>query len=95
MGVQKHVKKCFEGIKTLKLLPPSSTTSSSSATTTGASNKTYEATVMLSPDGETAPFAENVVIDGAVELWLVYMYYISHILCTAVAIICQYILVLL
>ena len=59
MAVQKHIKKCFEGIKTLKLIPPSN------------NNRTFEAIQMIAPDGEIAPFAENVVIDGAVEFWLV------------------------
>ena len=58
MAVQKHIKKCFEGIKNLKMIPP------------GPANKTYEASMMNSPDGESASFADNVVIDGAVELWL-------------------------
>ncbi len=57
-AVQKHIKKCFEGIKSIKLLPP------------GGGQRTYEASMMHSPDGEIAPFADNVVIDGAVELWL-------------------------
>ncbi len=59
VAVQKHIKKCFEGIKTLKMNPP-----------TGAL-KTFEATLMNAPDGETAAFVDNVIIDGAVELWLV------------------------
>lgn len=59
LAVQKHIKKCFEGIKTLKMTAPS------------GAQKTYEASIMNSPDGETAPFAENVVIEGAVEGWLV------------------------
>lgn len=59
MAVQKHMKKCFEGIKSLKMTPP------------GISQRTYEASVMYSPDGESALFADPVVIDGAVELWLV------------------------
>jgi len=59
VAVQKHIKKCFEGIKTIKMLPP------------GGSQRTYEATIMNSPDGESAPFADNVIIDGPVELWLV------------------------
>ncbi len=59
VAVQKHIKKCFEGVKNLKLNPP------------GGSVRTYEAVLMNSPDGESAPFADNVVIDGAVELWLV------------------------
>ncbi|CAM9180031.1 unnamed protein product [Ectocarpus fasciculatus] len=59
MAVQKHIKKCFEGIKSMKMHAPSNT------------NKTFEASTMNSPDGETAPFVDNVVIDGAVEMWLV------------------------
>ena len=59
IAVQKHFKKCFEGIKSLKMIPPS------------LSQRTYEATVMYSPDGESAPFADSAPIDGAVELWLV------------------------
>jgi dynein heavy chain len=58
VAVQKHIKKCFEGIKTLKMNTPAGTV------------KTYEATLMNSPDGETAPFVDNVIIDGPVELWL-------------------------
>lgn len=58
LAVQKHIKKCFEGIKTLKMNPPSGVI------------KTFEATMMNAPDGEVAPFAENVPIDGAVEGWL-------------------------
>lgn len=59
LAVQKHIKKCFEGIKTLKMNPPA------------GALKTFEATLMNAPDGETAPFADNVIIDGPVELWLV------------------------
>jgi dynein heavy chain, axonemal len=59
IAVQKHIKKCFEGVKSLKIIPP------------GPTNKTYEAIYMIAPDTETAPFADNVVIDGPVELWLV------------------------
>ncbi|GMI05338.1 hypothetical protein TrVE_jg1168 [Triparma verrucosa] len=58
--VQKHIKKCFEGIKTLILVPPGK-----------LMNRTYEASGGTSPDGETMSFVQNVVVDGAVELWLV------------------------
>ena len=60
-AVQKHIKKCFEGIKSTKLIPP------------GGSTRTYEASIMNSPDGESAPFADNVIVDGPVELWLAQM----------------------
>lgn len=33
-------------------------------------NKTWEASGLTSPDGETVEFASNLVIDGAVEMWL-------------------------
>ena len=58
--VQKHVKKCFEGIKTLNLIEPLKQL-----------NRTYEASGGKSPDGETMDFAANVIVEGAVELWLV------------------------
>ena len=57
--VQKHVKKCFEGIKFMDLVPPNT-----------KGNKTYEAKGMIAPDNESAEFVENIIIDGAVELWL-------------------------
>ena len=57
--VQKHIKKCFEGIKTLNLIPPGT-----------RGNMTFEAAGMHSPDGEQVAFASNVVVSGAVEAWL-------------------------
>lgn len=33
-------------------------------------NKTWEATGLTSPDGETVALVANLVIDGAVEMWL-------------------------
>ena len=57
-AVQKHIKKCFEGIKSLRMVAPN------------GAQKTYEATHMIAPDGEEAAFADSVVIDGAVETWL-------------------------
>jgi len=59
VAVQKHIKKCFEGIQNLKLNPP------------GGSSRIFEAVLMNSPDGESAPFVDLVPIDGPVELWLV------------------------
>lgn len=32
---------------------------------------TFEASQMISHDGEVAAFVENIMIDGPVELWLV------------------------
>jgi len=58
--VQKHIKKCFEGIQTLQLLEPSATP-----------GKTYEAHGMNAPDGEKVAFERKVIVDGPVELWLV------------------------
>ncbi len=58
--VQKHIKKCFEGIKMLTMIA------------LGAmGNKTVEATAMIAPDGEEVPFNEKVIVDGPVEEWLI------------------------
>ncbi|KAL4125506.1 hypothetical protein PRIC2_009089 [Phytophthora ramorum] len=57
--VQKHIKKCFEAIKTLNLIPPGA-----------RGNATFEALGMNSPCGEQVMFASNVVVAGAVEGWL-------------------------
>ena len=58
--VQKHIKKCFEGIQTLQLNEPG---------TTG--NTCHEAVGMNAPDGEKVPFERKVMVRGAVELWLI------------------------
>jgi dynein heavy chain len=58
--VQKHIKKCFEGIKTLQLIQPGA-----------MGNPTIEAIGMNSPKGEKVPLNRNVVVDGPVEGWLV------------------------
>ncbi|RQM24639.1 hypothetical protein B5M09_005107 [Aphanomyces astaci] len=58
--VQKHIKKCFEAIKSLYLLYPGT-----------RNNLTFEAAGMNAPDGEQVLFNTNVVIAGAVEGWLV------------------------
>jgi dynein heavy chain len=59
VAIQKHVKKCFEGIQTMQFVP------------TGAQgNKTPLAIGMNSPDGEVAPFVTPVKLTGAVEIWL-------------------------
>jgi dynein heavy chain, axonemal len=60
--VQKHMKKCFVGIKQLVLIEPH---------TPGVNNLTIEAVAMKSPDGEELLANENVVVDGPVELWLI------------------------
>nr|CCA21283.1 inner dynein arm heavy chain 1beta putative [Albugo laibachii Nc14]CCA21656.1 dynein heavy chain 2 putative [Albugo laibachii Nc14] len=59
--VQKHIKKCFEAIKSLTLIPPGG----------ARGNIFYEAAGMNSPCGEQVTFSSNVVISGAVEGWLV------------------------
>ncbi|CAN0120098.1 unnamed protein product [Ectocarpus sp. 6 AP-2014] len=59
-AVQKHLKKCFEGIKDIHLIPPGSK----------HTNKTWEASGLTSPDGETVELASNLIVDGAVEMWL-------------------------
>ncbi|TMW60768.1 hypothetical protein Poli38472_000810 [Pythium oligandrum] len=57
--VQKHIKKCFEAIKTLYLIGPGT-----------RGNTTFEALGMNSPCGEQVLFATNVIVAGAVEGWL-------------------------
>ncbi|OQR95763.1 dynein heavy chain, partial [Thraustotheca clavata] len=57
--VQKHIKKCFEAIKSLFLLYPGT-----------RGNLTFEAAGMNAPDGEQVLFLTNVVVAGAVEMWL-------------------------
>ena len=60
MAVQPHLKKCFEAIKSLKMEPPGKD-----------ARRNYEAFGMNSPDGEYTAFTPGcVVIDGAVEAWL-------------------------
>lgn len=58
--VQKHIKKCFEAITSLTLIPPGGV----------RGNIFYEAVGMNSPCGEQVTFASSVVISGAVEGWL-------------------------
>ncbi len=57
--VQKHIKKCYEGIQNLTLIPAGA-----------RGNPTIEAIGMNSPDGEQVPFPSFVVVDGPVEGWL-------------------------
>jgi dynein heavy chain len=58
--VQKHIKKCFEAIRQLQMIQPGA-----------KGNKHMEAAGMDSPDGEKVAFNTNVVVQGAVELWLI------------------------
>ena len=58
--VQKHIIKCFVGIKYMQLMLPGV-----------AGNRTVECTGLQAPDGETIPLVRNVIIDGPVEKWLV------------------------
>jgi dynein heavy chain len=59
MAVQPHVKKCFEAIRTLEMLPPGRD-----------GRKAYEAVAMNSPDGEVVPLSVPVACTGPVEGWL-------------------------
>jgi dynein heavy chain len=58
--VQKHIKKCFEGIRTLEMIPIGK-----------SNNKTVEAVGMNAPDGEQVMFVGKVIVDGPVEDWLI------------------------
>jgi len=58
-AAQPHIKKCFEAIKTLEMLPPGRD-----------GRKAHEATHMNSPDGEVVKFDAPVVCAGPVEGWL-------------------------
>jgi dynein heavy chain len=58
--VQKHIKKCFEAIRQLQMIQPGK-----------QGNKHMEAAGMNSPDGEKVSFNTNVIVQGAVELWLI------------------------
>eukprot|EP00743_Colponemidia_sp_Colp-15_P025432 GILK01038455.1.p1 GENE.GILK01038455.1~~GILK01038455.1.p1 ORF type:complete len:292 (-),score=77.18 GILK01038455.1:1-819(-) len=60
MAVQKHIKKCFEGIKILDIVQPSR-----------GGSKVYEALGMVAPDAEKVNFIAPVVVDGPVENWLI------------------------
>ncbi|RKO93650.1 dynein heavy chain and region D6 of dynein motor-domain-containing protein [Blyttiomyces helicus] len=58
-AVQPHLKKCFDGINKLELV------------FAGSENRRHnEATGMHSSDGESVPFSAPVVVEGAVEGWL-------------------------
>ena len=60
LQVQRHIKKCFEGINTLQLIEPGA-----------QGNRTFEAIGMNAPDGEKVAFERKVVVEGAVEVWLI------------------------
>jgi dynein heavy chain len=55
--VQKHIKKCFEGVKSLELTPP-------------AQNRRWESVGLISADGEKVKLVQPVKLEGAVEVWL-------------------------
>jgi dynein heavy chain len=59
-AVQAHIKKCFEGINSLQLIAPGE-----------QGNRTFEALGMNSPDGEKVTWERKLVVEGAVELWLI------------------------
>jgi dynein heavy chain len=60
-AVQKHMKKCFEGIKTLQLTPPSKE----------KNQKSWEAVGMNAPDGEAVKLYKTVILEAPVEGWLI------------------------
>ncbi|CBZ54592.1 GF18580, related [Neospora caninum Liverpool] len=58
--IQKHIKKIFEGIKLLDLVPPGK-----------RQNRAWDAEAMTAPDGEKVKFQpKNIVLEGPVEVWL-------------------------
>jgi dynein heavy chain, axonemal len=59
-NVQRHIKKCFEGIMSMHLVMPQK-----------GEKKEVMGEGMTSPDGEKVTWNEQVTIAGAVELWLV------------------------
>eukprot|EP00392_Amoebophrya_sp_AT5.2_P008786 g8814.t1 len=65
-AVQKHLKKCFEGIKSLDLVAPSAKDLKSSGGT-----KAWEAVGMNAPDGEKVRFIKSVQLEPPVEGWLI------------------------
>ena len=61
--VQKHIQACFPGIKKLDFYQP--------GTAPGGRNGKVEAWGMTDPKGEHVKWPRGVIIDGAVEMWLV------------------------
>mmetsp|Transcript_14483 Transcript_14483/g.50911 ORF Transcript_14483/g.50911 Transcript_14483/m.50911 type:complete len:4419 (-) Transcript_14483:356-13612(-) len=55
--VQKHIKKCFEGVKNLELQPP-------------AQNRRWESIGLIGPDTEKVKLVAAVKLEGPVEIWL-------------------------
>mmetsp|Transcript_64893 Transcript_64893/g.119431 ORF Transcript_64893/g.119431 Transcript_64893/m.119431 type:complete len:4522 (+) Transcript_64893:77-13642(+) len=58
--VQKHIKKCFEGVKTLELSAPSA----------AKQQRNWESVGLVAPDGEKVKLVKPVVLEGPVEVWL-------------------------
>lgn len=59
-AVQKHIKKCFEGVKTLELSAPSQ----------ARQQRSWESTALIAPDGEKEKLVQPVKLEGPVEVWL-------------------------
>merc|ERR1712187_370986 len=59
-AVQKHIKKCFEGVKTLELSAPSA----------ARQQRSWEATGLVAPDTEKEKLVQPVKLEGPVEIWL-------------------------
>ena len=58
--VQKHIKKCFVGVEKMQLIAAGV-----------AGNRTPEAMGLVEGGGESIPLVNNVILEGAVEKWLV------------------------
>jgi len=59
--VNKHIRKCFAGIKVLDLVAPNKS---------GGGNKLWDVVGMISAEGEEVRFNSPVVVEGEVETWL-------------------------
>ena len=63
--INKHIKKCFEGIKRLEFQPNQTITG-----TKGKAVENYNVISMFSPEGENVKLTPSVLCDYGVEKWL-------------------------